>query len=269
MVTRMHIRHLLFLAFSVGIAAPTFARQETAPGVAEVRACMARASPQESVESDLVLETHAEGDAIQRLELKLYGKRDQHGRMRVLLRIEDPPDLRGYTLLVRERPEGDPEIFTYLPELRTVRRITGRALSGSLFGTDLIYEDLLELLEFSRAGKVERRADEVLDGRPVYVLVAIPPQAVRSAYVQITTLVDREVCILRRASFYDRPDHLAKELLVPWDTIITEGAFRIPQLVIVKNIAKGSETRLRTIHTLYDAGLRDSLFTTAELAQGR
>lgn len=189
--------------------------------------------------------------------------------MRVLLRIEDPPDLQGYTVLARERAEGEPEIFTYLPTLRTVRRIAGGALSGSLFGTDLSYEDLLQLLAFTRTSKVERRADGMLDGRPVYVLSATPLRAMHSAYVQIMTRVDREHCILRQATFLDRPDHIAKELLVPWDTVVTEGPFRIPQLVIVRNLAKETETRLRTTHTHHDADLRDSLFTTADLAQGR
>ncbi len=261
---------VLFLTLRIGVATPAFAESETEPGVAEVEACMTRASPRESVASDLVLETYGDGDVVQqRLLLKLYGKRDMQGRMQVLLRIAAPPDLHGYTVLVRERVAGEPEVFVYLPTLRTVRRITGGALSGSLFGTDLSYEDLLQLLAFTRTSKVARRADDVLDGRPVYVLSMTPLRTVQSVYAQITMQVDREHCILRHATFHDRADNLAKELLVPWDTVMAEGAFWIPQLVIVKNLANETETRLRTTQTRYDADLRDSLFTTAELAQGR
>src|ERR1051326_4161390 len=70
---------------------------------------------------------------------RLFGMREDN-RVRIMLRIEAPVDLAGASYLVREAAPAD-EMYLYLPSVNRVRRITGAALDGQLWGTDLSYND--------------------------------------------------------------------------------------------------------------------------------
>jgi hypothetical protein len=243
--------------------------QEIGAGVDEVRECIERNLPARSAQQDIVLETHDKAGEGLRIEATLYWKKDPEGRSRVLMRVEEPPDLRDSAFLALERGNGDPDMFTYVPELRTVRRITGRTVSGSLFGTDLTYEDLMELQSVSRDASVERLPDEEIDGRPAYVLVGTPKPGAASTYAKVVTWIDRERCVTRKANFHDRPDHVQKELTTVWDEVKPEGDRWLPRVVVVKDLAKGSETRLVVAKARYDVELSESLFSQGQLARGR
>ena len=128
----------------------------------------------------------------QTIEAELFWKRGDDGRSRVLVRVAAPPDLRGSAFLYVERDGGKSDLFSYLPELGKVRRITGRTVSGSLFGTDFSYEDIARLQSLGEQVKVEKLADAEVAGRATWVLTApIPPESgsmrkidgVRSAFV--------------------------------------------------------------------------------------
>ena len=43
----------------------------------------------------------------------------------------------------------------YLPELRSVRRVTGNTLSGTLLGTDFTYEDFLHIYGLAGAARLK------------------------------------------------------------------------------------------------------------------
>ncbi|MGD9601056.1 MAG: outer membrane lipoprotein-sorting protein [Gammaproteobacteria bacterium] len=261
---RSSLAVFLAIADTAVVAAPVFG-----DGVAEVRACVEAAAPRESATTRVAVDTFIEGEAAQSLTLSLQALRDADGRGRVLLRVEAPPDLAGYAVLARERDDGDPEVHTYLPTLRSVRRMSGSALSGALFGTDLTYEDLLELLAFTREGHVARAPDIELEGRPAYVLIAQPGGAGESAYAEIRTEIDRATCVLRRATFSTRQGVIAKTLEVPWDAVRHDGPWAIPALVVATNPRKHTETRLRTLEVHVDPGLRESEFSVTGLARGR
>jgi hypothetical protein len=267
----MSIRSARILpAFGLLLAAAPAPAQEVAADVEEVRQCVERNLPAQSAQQDVVLETADKTGTGQRIEATLYWKKDDAGRSRILMRVEAPPDLRDSAFLVLERETGqDPDMFTYVPELRAVRRITGRTVSGSLFGTDLTYEDLNELQSVSRDAKVERMPDGEVDGRPAYVLSGTPNPESGSSYTKVVTWIDRERCVTRKAEFYDRPDHVAKQLSVPWDEVKPEGERWLPRLVQVKDLDQDSETTLRVEKAQYDVDLSEGLFSQGQLARGR
>jgi hypothetical protein len=265
----MPARSAAILAACLLLASAPASAQEVAADVEEVRQCVERNLPAQSAQQDLVLETADKSGSGQRIEATLYWKKDDAGRSRILMRVESPADLRDSAFLVLERESGDPDMFTYVPELRTVRRITGRTVSGSLFGTDLTYEDLNELQSVSRDAKVERMPDGEVDGRPAYVLSGTPNPGSASSYTKVVTWIDRERCVTRKAEFYDRPDHVAKQLSVPWDEVKPEGERWLPRLVQVKDLDQDSETTLRVEKARYDVDLSEGLFSQGQLARGR
>src|SRR3546814_19418383 len=85
------------------------------------------------------------------------------------MRISAPGDLAGASYLLRERDNGD-EMYVYIPALSKVRRVSGAAVDGSLWGTDLSFADVKQLGNAFGGSDPKMGNDEVLDGRTEHVL---------------------------------------------------------------------------------------------------
>lgn len=254
------------LALATAWAAAPALAQERGPGVAELQACIEKNLPAKSVEQSLVLETRDAAGSTQRLAATLAWKPDAAGRSRVLVRVEAPPDLRGSAFLALERAEGEPDLFSYLPELQKVRRLSGRTVSGSLFGTDLSYEDLTHVQGLAPSARIEKLPDETIDGRPAHVLRALPGPDASASYAEVRSWVDADTCVVRRIEFRDRPDSVAKELVAPWESVTDEGGRWLPRVLVVRDLAEGGETRLTVEEARYDVELHERLFSQGGLA---
>jgi hypothetical protein len=149
------------------LAAAPGAAQGVDADVAKIHACVERNVPRAG-RQEMRLEMH-DSSGTRTLEAVACWKSDEQGRTRLLYRINAPTDVRGSAFLFRER-DGAHDIWSYLPELRTVRRVTARGESVPFFGSDFTYEDVLELQAEARYARIERRPDTELDGRPVNVI---------------------------------------------------------------------------------------------------
>ena len=236
------------------------------PGVEEVQRCVERNLPQRSARQEVVLERRDRAGNERRLEATVWWKRDEQGRSRLLARVEAPPDERGTGFLMVEG-EGGPELFSYLPELGRVRRVTSRSAS-SFLGTDLSAEDVEELQSLGSRARIERAPDATLDGRPVYVLVGTPEAASGSAYRRVVSQVDRETCVSLRTSFEGEGGRVLKELVVDLKDVEKQGQRWLLRKVRFRNLANESETRLTLGKVEFEIEIPDRMFTQGELAKG-
>ena len=238
------------------------------PAVLEVQRCVRKNLPERSAEQEIRLEKSDASGVTQTLEARLYWKRAADGRSRVLVRIEGPADLRGSAFLAIEREGAEPNMFTYLPELKTVRRVTTRTLSGSLFGTDFSYEDLLQLQGVDVLARVERLPDESVDGRPAYVLVATPTAEAGSAYQKVVTRIDQETCVVHTIEFFSKAGEVAKEIRVDPARVKPEKSHQVPREIVLYDREGGGETKLVVKKIALDVDLPDALFSQGALAKG-
>src|SRR6185295_20323204 len=104
----------------LAIAGPVFAADRS---IEEIQECARKNLPAHSARQDLNLLVRDGTGQEQTIEAELFWKRGDDGRSRVLVRVEAPPDLRGSAFLLIER-EGASDMFSYLPELKKVPRIT-------------------------------------------------------------------------------------------------------------------------------------------------
>lgn len=248
--------------------APAGGAQELGPGVQEVRDCVEKNAPRAG-RQQLRLERTDRGGARRSLEATAWWKRDADDRTRFLVRVEAPPDERGSAFLFLEREDGENDLFTYLPELRTVRRISNRTVSGSFFGTDFSYEDVVELQGEAEHARIERLPDEVLDGRPVRVLQALPGEASGSSYSRVVSRVDAETCAVLQVEMFGKGDALSKEMRAAWSDVEQDGDRWRPRKVLIRDVDNGSETLLELGKGDWDAEVPDRLFNQSELAKGR
>jgi hypothetical protein len=261
----MILRFALALLLVAAPAAPCLA-QELGPGVQEVRDCMQKNVPR-SVRHRVALEKTDRTGSTRRLEATIYWKRPADDRTRLLVRVEDPPDERGSAFLFLER-DGPDDMFTYLPELRNVRRITSRAVTGSFFGTDFSYEDVLEAQSVASHAKVERLPDAEHEGRPVYVLSGTPAADSGSAYERVVSRVDRETCVLLGADLYGKPEQVAKQLTIAFADVEKYGARWYPKRISLRDLDADSESRIVIEKAEWDVEIPDRFFSQTELAQG-
>jgi hypothetical protein len=257
---------LLALLVGGALSAPAVAA-ESGPEVAEIQACVQRNVPQRSSRQVITLRTTEPGGGGEEIRAALYWKRSKQGRSRFLIRVEAPADLRGAAFLLIEG-KGQNDLFTYLPELHSVRRITSRTVGGSLFGTDFSYEDIQELQSVAEHTTVERLPDAEVLGRPVYVLAARPPADAGSAYERIVSSIDRERCVLVKAELFAKGGAIAKELVLPPDHVEQDGTRWVPREARLRDLENGGQTALSIDRIENDVDLRESLFSEVELAKG-
>jgi outer membrane lipoprotein-sorting protein len=233
------------------------------PGVAEVRDCAERNLPKRTARQRLVLERVAKGADARRLEATLLWKRGEDGLSRVRVTVEAPQAERGTAFLLIER-EGEDDMFSYLPEYRRVRRLTSRAVTGSFLGTDLSYEDFQQLQGLADDARLSRLPDAAIGGRPVYVLEGAAGDG--ASQERVRSYFDRESCVLLRAEFSGGAKE--REVEVAWTDVERVGEYWVPRRLVLRDLGKGSETRLSIGKTEWDVELPDSLFSERDLAKG-
>jgi hypothetical protein len=246
------------------VAASPGAAQPPDADVAKLRACVERNVPRAG-RQEVRLEMQDAAGA-RTLEAIAFWKPGERGQTRLLYRIGAPSDERGSAFLVRER-DGAHDLWTYLPETRAVRRVTARGVSLPFFGSDFTYEDVLELQAEARYASVEMRPDAELDGRRVRV-VSARPAFEDSAYGEIVSFVDAETCVVLRVALHDRAGALAKEMRVAWSDVRREGDAWRPGVVSMRDVARGTTSRLVFGRGEWNAEIPESLFEPNELAKG-
>lgn len=238
------------------------------PAVDEVQQCALRNLPETSARQSILLDSTDAGGAAQRIEAKLLWRRDEAGRSQVRITVDAPPDVRGTGFLLIER-DGGSDMFSYLPELGRVRRITGRAISGSLFGTDFSYEDVERIQLTAQGTEVERLPDAEVEGRPAYAIAAKPPPDSGSAYARVVTYVDRETCVALRTDLEAKPGSPAKRVTAKFEEVRRVGNRWVPHLVTIEDKESGRTTTLTVRKIDLDVRLSPGEFSEAALLKKR
>lgn len=122
--------------------------------------------------------------------------------VRAMVKIKAPPDLNNAAYLMREGKTRD-DMFIFLPALNRVRRIMGGSADSPLFGTDLSYNDVKQVQNAFSGGPVKMEKPDVIEARPVNVLVMTPSAAVKSDYSLIRAWVDQKTCVALKVEFYE------------------------------------------------------------------
>jgi hypothetical protein len=233
----------------------------------EVDACLRRNFPKVSSVQTLRFETRDRMGSTRAIEGKIFWRRGEGEHSKTMVRVENPPELRGSAYLVIEKP-GALDIFVYLPEYQKVRRITPHALAGSLFGTDFSYEDMLRLRHLFENQQMERQPDETLEGRAVYVAQLRPPADSGSSYERVVVRVDRTSCVPLRMEFFAKGGALAKQLDTDAGSLTEHGGVWLASGFRLRDLHEQTETKLEFGDVEIDIELPDRLFSERALAQG-
>lgn len=235
---------------------------------AEIRACTQKNFPERTSVQHVVLVARDRGGSERSLSARIYWKRKSEDAARLMMRVEEPPDLRDASYLLIEN-DGRDDMFMYLPALQKVRRISAGMVSGQLWGTDFSYEDMKQIQGLAMDSPAERLPDAEVAGRPAYVLAlrAAPEEA--SAYERIVSYVDRETCVVLKAEFFERGDRLRKRLTADPASLTSENGRWVAREIKMLDVTDETATRLRIEKVVYDEKISDRTFDPGRFYLGR
>lgn len=258
---------LLAVSLAVGYPAALVAADTSAVADDEVRACIDRALPRQTMRQRLTLQVVDATDTMRESSGTLQWKRFSDGLAKVTFVIEDSAQYQGVGILMNERSKGEPDVFMYSPELRRDRRITSAALAGPLLGTDFSYEDFALLQHLAVTGEARRQPDADVEGQPVYVMEATPDEEL-SSYSRVTTFIDQQWCLPVLTQFYGHNGSLYKELHIDRAEVRKQGELWVPFRSTMHNHKQNSRTLLIISSIDIDVELPDDEFTPRKLRQG-
>lgn len=233
----------------------------------EIDACFRGNFPATSSVQTISMNSVDRIGAVTTSRAKLYRKKFDDGRSKVLMRFHKPAEMRGAGLLMVEKKDRN-DMFMYLPELDRVKRVTKHMTSGSMFGTDFSYEEFERIQGIAEDAPTERLEDESLDGHPMYVLLAKPGPDQESAYERIKTWIDKQSCIAARAEFYERGDAPRKIMTAKLDRVTQEKDVFVPREILMEDRRDETHTTLLIEEIDVGAEIHRKMFSERELVQG-
>ncbi len=231
----------------------------------EVEACLERTLPTRSSIQEVEIETADEKGGIDRSRAKIHWKRFDNDLVSVVMRFSEPTRRAGMALLARQQAEGAPETFTYLPELRQVRRVSARNAAGSMFGTDFGYEDFAFIQGVTSGERPKQLDDQEVDGRLAYVWETRVNPEEQPAYERILYFVARDQCAPLKAEFYESGGRLRKLFEVDSESIEAHGERFIPMRTTMRDLELGTHTSVQVLKIQPDAEIPDRVFEPGEL----
>jgi hypothetical protein len=242
------------------LALPASAAEAVSAGLA----CFERRPEPDSVRA-LRLTAHGQAGDKTVLVLRLYGRRNLKGLGQLFLRVEAPEDLRGTSLLMLQREDGESAIYLASPGQPTPRPIRGPERTTGMFGTDFSYEDLERVQHGWRPGAaeiVELPAKPVSD-RPAYVVEVRPRD---SRWERIVFSLDQESCLPLLVRFFEPGRKLPrKELTVDPRTHVKHGELWVVHSAIMRDREGDTTTHMMVDSHAQEALLPDDQFTVEGL----
>jgi hypothetical protein len=205
------------------------------------------------------------------LEAEMFWEKDQATRLsKVLLKFDNPPELRGAAVLVIEKtPTND--MFMFLPELGKTRRITSSMVNGNMMGTDFTYEDFARLQGMIGNLEAERAPDEQIAGRTAFVTESKPTAGTDSEYERIRSVIDQQTCVPLRVEFFQKGlAEPAKVLSVDPAKLAETKDGWMPRELRMEDLRGGTSTNLVIEKLEVGVPIAKKMFSQTELErQGR
>jgi hypothetical protein len=190
---------------------------------------------------DVTLKSKGRDGKERTLKLKLFWKPAKGtGEGRLNVRVVEPKDLAGASYLLVQK-EGAEQLYFYLPAANKVQQVSGDDLNRPLWGTDLSYADLKQLQGLAATGPTTRIADQVVAGRPSYVLETKLDSATPT-YAMMHSYVDQQSCVPLRSDFLDKSGKTVKQLVADASTLSQLDPYWFVTAYTMKDLVRNSET---------------------------
>jgi outer membrane lipoprotein-sorting protein len=185
----------------------------------------------------------------------------------VLMRFDEPADIKGTGFLQIENSAGEDSIWVYLPALGKTRRLVASNRRDSFFGTDFSYGDVLLPAVEKYSHKYLR--SETIDGAECHVIESTPADAKTrddNGYSRKLAWLDPKSGLERKVEYYDLDGKLLKTQ-VTYEAKEVEPTRRrwMPMRREMVNHQTGHKTIYSFERLELDGKLNDGYFSTRTL----
>jgi Outer membrane lipoprotein-sorting protein len=269
----MSLRSPLLL-LCCALAGAGHAQTQTPPAemtAAEIQGCVQKNFPNDSMIQTVKMVSIDRLGVERVLEAEMFWQKDpetQHSN--VLMIFDNPPELRGASVLVLEKkPQND--MFMFLPELGKSRRITSQMVQGNMMGTDFSYEDFQRLQGMLTSLDSKRLADETLFERKAFQTESAPSDP-SSEYSKVRSWIDQETCVPLQVELFTKEsaEQPAKRMTMNPKAFSQEKASVFPREIAMKDLRTETSTTIVIEKLQVSVPIDRKRFSQAELdRQGR
>jgi hypothetical protein len=194
---------LLVVSALAMAAAPQTLPDPASMTAQEIQHCVQQNFPDDSMIQTLKMVSLDRLGIEKVLEAEMWWQKNQDTRLsNVLMTFDNPPELRGASVLIIEKkPQND--MFMFLPELGKTRRITSQMVQGNMMGTDYSYEDFQRMQGLLGGIESKRLPDETIAERKAFVTESAPAEG-SSEYSLIRSWIDHETCVPLQVEFFSK-----------------------------------------------------------------
>lgn len=209
----------------------------------------------------MILKDRGGGSIVRKMELSNLEVRGDGTRTRVV--FENPPDVKGTTVLTAAHEQRDDEQWIYLPAFKRVKQISTANQAAAFMGSEFSYEDVNSIN--IQPGKFTYRQvrEEMLGARTCWVVERMPKYE-HSAYRRELVWLDKAEYTIQRVEYFDGEDKPFKTLTMEdYEKYI--GRFWRPKQMTMANLQNGKSTILRWERYRFQSGVRAADFNVAGL----
>jgi len=189
-----------------------------------------------------------------------FTREGNRGRSKVLIRFTGPPEVRGVGLLTLNSPDKPAEQWLYTPAIQRDRRVAPQEKSQRFMGTDFTHEDIeersIENYDYALVG------EENLAGQPAHKIRAVYKDRSVTQYSQLYLWVREDIVATTQVEFYVEGKLRKTMRWNDWKQI--QGIWT-PHVVEMKDLARGSTTRVRVSDVKYNLRFEPDWFSLRNL----
>ena len=125
---------------------------------------------------------------------------------KLLIKFEDPADMAGMKLLLKEQGK---QMWTYFPSSNRVRKMAGASSGQQIGSLGFSYDDLFPYLEGEDYNTKVVGKNEV-SGYPCQIVEVVHKTGGATTYKKSQVSIDAENCMLRQSQFFGEKNRLLK-----------------------------------------------------------
>lgn len=209
-----------------------------------------------------------ESGGVRERKLDMLMKLQKNGTdSNIVIRFLYPPDVKGTGFLQIEVPEGDDNMWVYLPALHKSRRLVSNNKKDSFFGSDFSNGDILPPKVDLYRHTIIR--SEMLNGNECYVIESVPKDEKEKrnfGYGKKLSWIRKDNFLENRIEYYDTAGQLLKTQNISEHINVDPKEHKwIPKRREIVNHQTKHKTILVQDNIQVGIGLSDAAFTTRAL----
>lgn len=162
----------------------------------------------------------------------------------------------------------DDDLWMFFPDAEEIVKISGHLLRQGLMGSDLSYQDLMEMEKLLDLYDFTLKGHDEVEGRETYLVESIAKEGVDVIYHQRLSWIHREWFVPLREELYAKSGRLLKVMEAKGVEKIQDRYF-ITHMIIEDKLRRDTVTEYVITSLAFDVPIHDQVFTLNYLFRGR